>query len=258
MILLAAYPTPLPIFVPISVFQDDNGNLLDVLAVNSLTAILGKSGGGKAHLVCHLDHAVGTDQGVEPRVGCRHHASTGTNRPHSAHHATLSQPPRHPNPPCRSITRCSHTTTTNPHAADVGEQPAVLEAARLDTGLICRRLTQQGRQGEADGVGPTDRRRQPTLQRAFASADRRLCPVLLNGQLPTMDLLTSGRSMWLTVMSLHVPDPGAVGNVVRINKATVLFFKSTIYTVSEVVGTRGPGQGVEVGDAVRARHTGLE
>jgi hypothetical protein len=72
------YSTPLPIFVPVSVFQDDNSNVLDVLAVNSLTAILGKSGGGKAHLACHLDRAVGTDQGVEPRVGCRHHASAGT------------------------------------------------------------------------------------------------------------------------------------------------------------------------------------
>jgi hypothetical protein len=73
-----AYPTPLPIFVPISVFQDDNGNLLDVLAVNCHTAILGMSRGGKTHLACHPDHAVGTDQGVEPRVGCRHHASAGT------------------------------------------------------------------------------------------------------------------------------------------------------------------------------------
>jgi hypothetical protein len=73
-----AYPTPLPIFVPVSFFQDDNSNPLDVLAVNCHTAILGKSGSGKTHLACHLDHAVGTDQGVEPRVGCRHHASAGT------------------------------------------------------------------------------------------------------------------------------------------------------------------------------------
>jgi hypothetical protein len=36
-------------------------------------------------------------------------------------------------------------------------------------------------------------------------------PYLLSGQLPIMDLLTNGRSMWLTVMSLHVPDPCAVG-----------------------------------------------
>jgi hypothetical protein len=73
-----AYATPLRIFVPISVFQDDNGNLLDVRAVNSHTAILGKSGGGKTHLACHLDHAVGTDQGVEPRVGYRYRASADT------------------------------------------------------------------------------------------------------------------------------------------------------------------------------------
>ena len=72
------YPTPLPIFVPLSVFQDDNGNLLDLLAVNCHTAILGMSRGGKTHLACHTDHAVGADQGVEPRVGCRHHASAGT------------------------------------------------------------------------------------------------------------------------------------------------------------------------------------
>jgi hypothetical protein len=49
-----AYPTPLPIFVPVSFFQDDNSNPLDVLAVNCHTAILGKSGGGKTHLACHL------------------------------------------------------------------------------------------------------------------------------------------------------------------------------------------------------------
>ena len=50
----AAYPTPLPIFVPISVFQDDAANLLDVPEVNSHTAVLGKSGDGKTHLTCHL------------------------------------------------------------------------------------------------------------------------------------------------------------------------------------------------------------
>jgi hypothetical protein len=102
-----AYPTPLPICVPVSVFQDDNSNPLDVLAVNCHTAILGKSGGGKTHLACHLDRAVGTDQGVEPRVGCRHHATAGTNRPHAAHHATQSQPP------CRS----SRHVSPNPHVA---------------------------------------------------------------------------------------------------------------------------------------------
>jgi hypothetical protein len=142
------YPTPLPIFVPLSVFQDDNGNLLDVLAVNSHTAILGMPGGGKTQLTCHLDHAVAVDQEVEPPVGCRHHATAGTNRPQAAHPATLSQPPmpfitpRQPKPPCRSSTRCSHTatttTTTNPHAADVGEQPAVLEAARPNAGHLYR------------------------------------------------------------------------------------------------------------------------
>eukprot|EP00035_Acanthoeca_spectabilis_P016089 m.326304 g.326304 ORF g.326304 m.326304 type:complete len:247 (+) comp16478_c0_seq15:332-1072(+) len=50
----AAYPTPLPTFVPISVFQDDAANLLDVSEVNSHTAVLGKSGDGKTHLTCHL------------------------------------------------------------------------------------------------------------------------------------------------------------------------------------------------------------
>jgi hypothetical protein len=33
------YPTPLPIFVPVSDFQDDKSNPLEVLVVNSLTAI---------------------------------------------------------------------------------------------------------------------------------------------------------------------------------------------------------------------------
>ena len=35
-------------------------------------------------------------------------------------------------------------------------------------------------------------------------------PYLINRQLPIMDLLANSRSMWLTVMSLHVPDPCAV------------------------------------------------
>jgi hypothetical protein len=36
-------------------------------------------------------------------------------------------------------------------------------------------------------------------------------PYLISGQLPIMDLLTNGLSMWLTVMSLHVPgEPCAV------------------------------------------------
>ena len=50
--------------------------------------------------------------------------------------------PRQPKLPCRSTTHCSHTatatTTTNPHAADVGEQPAVLEAARPNAGHLYR------------------------------------------------------------------------------------------------------------------------
>ena len=49
-----AYQTPLPIFVPVSFVQDDNSNPLDVLAVNSHTAILGELNGGKTRLVCHL------------------------------------------------------------------------------------------------------------------------------------------------------------------------------------------------------------
>ena len=45
-----AYPTPLCS----SFVQDDNSNPLDVLAVNSHTAILGELNGGKTRLVCHL------------------------------------------------------------------------------------------------------------------------------------------------------------------------------------------------------------
>jgi len=37
-----AYPTPLPIFVPVSFVQDDN------------SAILGELNGGKTRLICHL------------------------------------------------------------------------------------------------------------------------------------------------------------------------------------------------------------
>ena len=49
-----AYPTPLPIFVLVSDFLDNNSNPLDMLAVNSHTAMLGKTGGGKTRLICHL------------------------------------------------------------------------------------------------------------------------------------------------------------------------------------------------------------
>jgi hypothetical protein len=60
-------------------------------------------------------------------------------------------------------------------------------------------------------------------------------PYILSGQLPIMDLLTNGRSMWLTIMSLHVPDPVRSGNVVRESMAAaVLFFKTMIDTVSKV------------------------
>ena len=41
-------------FVPVSFVQDDNSNPLDVLAVNSHTAILGELNDGKTRLVCHL------------------------------------------------------------------------------------------------------------------------------------------------------------------------------------------------------------
>ena len=53
--------------------------------------------------------------------------------------------------------------------------------------------------------------------------------------------------MWAN--DLHVPDRGAVGQRVRETVATVLF-KSMIG--GKTVGTRGPGQGVQVGDAVGA------
>jgi hypothetical protein len=61
-------------------------------------------------------------------------------------------------------------------------------------------------------------------------------PYLISGQLPIMDLLTNGRSMWLTVISLWQSGvrSGTVGNIVHVNKATVLFFRTMINTVSKV------------------------
>jgi hypothetical protein len=113
-----AYPTPLPIFVLVSDFLDNNSNPLDMLAVNSHTAMLGKTGGGKTHLACHLiiqwAPIKGWNHGwvvaIMPRLV--------RNRPHAAHQATQSQPPcrqsrhtirtpmplitpRQPKPPCR-------------------------------------------------------------------------------------------------------------------------------------------------------------
>jgi hypothetical protein len=52
---------------------------------------------------------------------------------------------------------------------------------------------------------------QPTLQRVVAGADRRLCPVPPQWAAADHGPTDNGRSMWLTVMSLHVPDPCAVG-----------------------------------------------
>jgi len=107
MILLAAYPTPLPIFVLVSDFLDNNSNPLDMLAVNSHTAMLGETGGGETHLACHLiiqwasikrwNH--GWVVAIMPRPV--------RNCPHAALHAALSEPhmpfitPRQPKPPCR-------------------------------------------------------------------------------------------------------------------------------------------------------------
>jgi hypothetical protein len=79
-------------------------------------------------------------------------------------------------------------------------------------------------------------------------------PYLISGQLPIMDLLTNGRAIWLTVISLWQSGVRSrtVGNVVRENVATVLFFKDLHLVGGKAVGTRGPGQGVQVGDAVPA------
>ena len=81
-------------------------------------------------------------------------------------------------------------------------------------------------------------------------------PYLISEQLPIMDLLTNGRSMWLTVMSLHVPDPCAVGQR-RVREhgrhETVLQVDDLHRVVGKAVGTRRPGQGVQFGDAVPAR-----
>jgi hypothetical protein len=61
--------------------------------------------------------------------------------------------------------------------------------------------------------------------------------------------------MWLTVISLWQSGvrSGNAGNIVRENVATVLFFKDTHLVGGKAVGTRGPRQGVQVGDAVPAR-----
>ena len=54
----------------------------------------------------------------------------------------------------------------------------------------------------------TDNRRYNVLSLVLIDV---CAPYLLSGQLLIMDLLTNGLSMWLTVVSLHVPDPCAVG-----------------------------------------------
>jgi hypothetical protein len=102
-------------------------------------------------------------------------------------------------------------------------------------------------------LNPFHRHRQPTLQRVVAGADRRLCPVPPQRTVTdrgsthqrSVDVVVTVISLWQSGVQ-----SGAVGNIVRINKATVLF-KSMIG--GKTVGTRGPGQGVQVGDAVGAR-----
>ena len=61
--------------------------------------------------------------------------------------------------------------------------------------------------------------------------------------------------MWLTVISLWESGvrSGNAGSIVRENVATVLFFKDLHLVGGKAVGTRGPGQRVQVGDAVPAR-----
>lgn len=55
-------------------------------------------------------------------------------------------------------------------------------------------------------------------------------PQLLNADLPIMELMTNGRTMWLTVISLWQTQvrSGMVGNVIRSNATVVVFFKSMI------------------------------
>eukprot|EP00035_Acanthoeca_spectabilis_P017897 m.377902 g.377902 ORF g.377902 m.377902 type:complete len:677 (+) comp16705_c4_seq62:381-2411(+) len=55
-------------------------------------------------------------------------------------------------------------------------------------------------------------------------------PQLLNANLPIMELMTNGRTMWLTVISLWQTQvrSGMVGNVIRSNATVVVFFKSMI------------------------------
>ena len=80
-------------------------------------------------------------------------------------------------------------------------------------------------------------------------------PYLLSEQLPIMDLLTNGRSMWLTVMSLHVPEPCAVEQrrAREHGHRDVLEVDHLHRVGGKAVGARGPGQRVQVGDAVGAR-----
>jgi hypothetical protein len=108
------YSTPLPIFVPISVFQDDNGNLLDVLAVYCHTAILGKSGGGKTHLVCHLIMQWAPIKGWNHGWVVAIMPRPVRNRPNTAHHAMYTS-----HPPCCS----SRPHTTHPHNATCSVLP---------------------------------------------------------------------------------------------------------------------------------------
>ena len=57
---------------------------------------------------------------------------------------------------------------------------------------------------------------------------------LIQGDIPILKLMTNGRSIGLTVISLWQSNvrAGTVGNAIRENQATVIFFRNMIDTVS--------------------------
>ena len=104
-------------------------------------------------------------------------------------------------------------------------------------------------------LNPSHCRRQQMLQRGIAVANRRLCPVPPQRTVTDRGC-THQRSVDVVNGHLTVAERGAIGQrryIVRENVATVLFFKDIHLVGGKAVGTRGPGQRVQVGDAVPAR-----
>jgi hypothetical protein len=141
------YPTPLPIFTPINVFMDADGNLLNVSELNSHTAVIGRSGEGKTHLACHLIMQWGPIKGWN-------HGWVMAIMPRSVRaptHALLTSPlhnmrSHHPCTTCAHITlctTCAHITLTR-YVSRLGPDAEVSRSPRPDAGVFHRRLPQQG------------------------------------------------------------------------------------------------------------------